>query len=1416
MKQYLTCTLIVVIFSAFTASVSSQTTYTFSTAGNWNVAANWTGGVVPPDPLPSGDFIVINANCTRSWFTTVNGTMTVNAGKTLTINSSLETIYFNNAGIVNNYGTIDCQNDDSFVNLSGNTITNFSGASFKISQIESLFSNYGTFINNSGATVTTITVTSGVANQTGGVFTNNGTVDHVGIFQNYPGSTLNNNGTFNGTTAAGAIVNQSGATINLNSGSTLTSFCTFDNLGTLNLVAGGNLALTHNPVVWPAGTFNWSSGSTVTVGGTLAIASGETITIPNGCTLTRINGNAISVNSGGSLINNGIFTPGVGAFTVNSGGVLANNATGTMTIASCILDNSGTTTNQGILNINQPVGQVANNSGGNFDNSGTIHNNYLFKNSGAFSNGGTFNLNANPATLELNTNPAGLPAGTFNWNSGGHVKIGANGVMTLNSTLTVAAGRNLDMDPGGQLIIAGSGQLVINGNAYIYGQLVNNGILTNSSTGVTQISGAGSLTNNATLNNAGTLDLTAPFTTTGTFNLTNGLITYGYANAAFPGGTFNWSGGVLRLTGTMTLTSPVTIPAGRDFKILGGVLNNSTTLTNNGIFSSNTSGTVNNNSVFANYGTFPNLLTLNNNGTLNNYGSITVTTVFTNSSGNTTTNFSGATFTTLGAGNLNNFGTFTNNSGGTVSTYSTVNNQNGGIFTSGGTLTHGGNWQNYAGSILNINSLFTGDASATILNNQAGATINLSNSSTLRLYCNFTNSGTLNLNTGCNLGLYKSPVVFPGGTFNWAGTVTIGVNMTIASGETITVPAGATLTNAVGATLTVNSGGVLINNATGTIILTTTMLNSGTVTNNGVFTINGGGMYNYSGATCTNNGTINSNVIFSNSGSLTNIGTFNLSAGTLELNNNPAVLPAGTFNWNSGATVRIGATGVMTLSNTLTVAAGRNFYVYPGGMLTVTNSGQLINNGNVYIYSPITNNGTITTNLSLIVDLGGTLTNNGILTNTRNLYVYSGSLINNGTLNSSGIWLHFYDTFSNNGTLNLSGGNMVFEYANALRPAGIFNWTAGSFRIFPPVTMTLNSPLTIPAAGVFIVESGALLTNATTLTAVGVLYVSGTMNNNSLLINNGNIVPLSGGTFNNNGTLKGSGSNQGVQQFTNPIGGIFAPGNSPGCYNLNQGFTNLGMLQIEINGPNACSQFDRVVVTGTTTKGGTLDLIFGFTPTLGQTFQIITSTSFSGNFGTITVSPNTIQVTEAGGIVTISSVLPIELTDFSAIKQDQTVRLDWTTATETNNKGFFIERSADGERWQTLGFVAGQGNSTTSVSYSFLDEKPLPGINYYRLLQVDFDGRETFSAVVPVTLEDRPGKLAIYPNPVAAGSEVLITYPFSDDEAMASLRILDATGRQVAVSNDAKRLSTTDLQPGVYWLEIRSDLGYSIGKLVVQ
>ena len=348
MKQHFQSTFTAFVFTCLAFTAFGQTTYTFSTAGNWNGAVNWAGGVVPPDPLPSGDFIVIDANCTRSWYTTVNGTMTVNVGKTLTIFHSSEEITFKNGGVTNNYGTIDCK-EEEFINQSGTTTPNFSGATFSTTAVLGTLSNLGTFINSSGATFTTVAF-SGVANENGGVFTNDGTITHAGTWQNNSGSTLNNNATLNGTNSAGAIFNHSGGTLNLNNGSTLTAFCTFTNSGTLNLNTGAILVLKKTPLVWPAGTFNWNSGSTVKIDGPeFNLESGITLTVESGRTLEVIGPGYIRVKAGAMLIVEGtqIHTGSTASLIIRAGATLVVN--GTLNTNSAFVNMSGTLKGNGTV-----------------------------------------------------------------------------------------------------------------------------------------------------------------------------------------------------------------------------------------------------------------------------------------------------------------------------------------------------------------------------------------------------------------------------------------------------------------------------------------------------------------------------------------------------------------------------------------------------------------------------------------------------------------------------------------------------------------------------------------------------------------------------------------------------------------------------------------------------------------------------------------------------------------------------------------------------------------------------------------------------------------------------------------------------------------------------------------------------------
>lgn len=92
-------------------------------------------------------------------------------------------------------------------------------------------------------------------------------------------------------------------------------------------------------------------------------------------------------------------------------------------------------------------------------------------------------------------------------------------------------------------------------------------------------------------------------------------------------------------------------------------------------------------------------------------------------------------------------------------------------------------------------------------------------------------------------------------------------------------------------------------------------------------------------------------------------------------------------------------------------------------------------------------------------------------------------------------------------------------------------------------------------------------------------------------------------------------------------------------------------------------------------------------------------------------------------------LMPIELTLWTATNLEESVLLEWTTASEENNDYFAIERSIDGVTWKVLGNVGGAGTTSATHYYSFEDTKPVSGISYYRLKQVDFNGEYTYSSV---------------------------------------------------------------------------------------
>lgn len=177
--------------------------------------------------------------------------------------------------------------------------------------------------------------------------------------------------------------------------------------------------------------------------------------------------------------------------------------------------------------------------------------------------------------------------------------------------------------------------------------------------------------------------------------------------------------------------------------------------------------------------------------------------------------------------------------------------------------------------------------------------------------------------------------------------------------------------------------------------------------------------------------------------------------------------------------------------------------------------------------------------------------------------------------------------------------------------------------------------------------------------------------------------------------------------------------------------------------------------------------------------------------------------------------LPIELLSFTATCNNQNVNLEWSTATETSNDYFSIERSAEGINWLVIGTIDAAGNSSALRNYSFTDKEPYKNVSYYRLKQTDFAGRFKYSAVIAVEhYGEGLSELAISPNP--ANGTFNLSYKGDKDE-VHSVSVYNVLGEQVY--NSESYQSSIDLsgkQDGNYFLHFNSTSKIIIKKLVIE
>ncbi len=223
----------------------------------------------------------------------------------------------------------------------------------------------------------------------------------------------------------------------------------------------------------------------------------------------------------------------------------------------------------------------------------------------------------------------------------------------------------------------------------------------------------------------------------------------------------------------------------------------------------------------------------------------------------------------------------------------------------------------------------------------------------------------------------------------------------------------------------------------------------------------------------------------------------------------------------------------------------------------------------------------------------------------------------------------------------------------------------------------------------------------------------------------------------------------------------------------------------------------------------------------------------SGSF----VVPNPSIFSSLKMLIDFNDETPVELTSFYASVIDKKVQLSWTTATETNNSGFEIQRGPSlipSQRegtlqiplwgdWGTIGFVPGFGTTTEPKSYSFIDKNISSGIYKYRLKQIDFDGTFTYSNEIEVQVDFTPKDFVLYqnyPNPFNPSTVISYQLPVTGN---VTLKVYDLLGKEVVVLVNQKQepgiyeiiFNADNLSAGVYFYQLKADGFMNTKKIIL-
>jgi hypothetical protein len=191
--------------------------------------------------------------------------------------------------------------------------------------------------------------------------------------------------------------------------------------------------------------------------------------------------------------------------------------------------------------------------------------------------------------------------------------------------------------------------------------------------------------------------------------------------------------------------------------------------------------------------------------------------------------------------------------------------------------------------------------------------------------------------------------------------------------------------------------------------------------------------------------------------------------------------------------------------------------------------------------------------------------------------------------------------------------------------------------------------------------------------------------------------------------------------------------------------------------------------------------------------------------------------------LTVGNVVPVELLSFNATVKNNIITINWTTATETNNNGFEIERKSDSKSWEKVGFVKGKGSTTEKQNYSYVDI--LDNVNserlIYRLKQIDFDGTISYSKSIEVIFAPETYSLEQnFPNPFNPSTTIRFGLPVKSN---VSIKVFNSLGQmieeivngQFEAGYHSVMFNAANLSSGIYYYRIETEGFSQIKKMVL-